>query len=148
MNERTISEQAERLSRKRARMWPILAIIFISQQATFFMGPETGRSVDHVRVAAWMMLSVVLLLALATGGGWIYSREVRERANDEVTRAHRDQSFRTAFFASMLGCIALYLVSYFEPVSGREALHLVMTIGIAAALLHLGVLERRAYRDA
>jgi hypothetical protein len=147
MNERTIAEQAEHLSRKRSRLWPMLAIIFLTQQAAYFSSPETGRAVDHVKVGAWMVLSIVLLLALTTGGGWIYPREVRERANDDLTKANRLQAFRVGFLASMMGCIALYALSFFEPVSGREAIHLVMTIGIAAAIMRMGYLERRAERD-
>jgi hypothetical protein len=34
----------------------------------------------------------------------------------------------------------------FEPVSAREAIHVVMTVGIATALLRFGWLERRAHR--
>jgi hypothetical protein len=140
--------QAEKLSRKRARSLPILAVIFITQQATFFAGFGQGdRAVDNVQVGAWLILSIVLLLFLATGGGWIYSRAVRDLANDELTQAHRNDAFRVGFLASMMGCIVLYVISLIEPLSGREAVHLVMTAGIVAALLRFGVLERRALMD-
>ena len=149
MTEASISEQAERLSKRRARMLPVLAIIFISQQAVYFSGPpETARTVDQVHIAAWLVLAVVILLALTTGGGWIYPKEVRDLANDEATRAHRDSGFRFGFLAAMIGCIALYIVDLYEPISGREAVHLIMTIGVGAALLRFGYLERRALRDA
>ncbi len=140
--------KAERLSGRRARALPILAILFIGQQATFFAGFGQGdRTVDRVQVGAWLALSIVLLLALTTGGGWIYSRAVRDLANDEATRAHRDDAFRIGFLASMAGCIVLYVLALIEPLTGREAVHLVMTIGIAAALLRFGMLERRALTD-
>ena len=35
MTELTISEQAEHLSRRRARMLPFLAVIYLTQQASF-----------------------------------------------------------------------------------------------------------------
>lgn len=138
--------KAERLSDKRARLWPVLTIIFLSQQAIYFSQPDDGRPVDHVRVAAWLVLAIVLLLALTTGGGWIHSRSVRRLANDELTQAHRSSAFKAGFLASMAGCIALYFVSLFEPLGGREAIHLVITIGIAAALLRFGRLERDALK--
>jgi hypothetical protein len=148
MSERSNAEQAEALSKRRARALPFLALLFLLQQGTYFTGGGAGhRTVDHVHIAAWLVLSVVLLLALATGGGWIYPRAVRDLANDEATRAHRDDAFRTAFFVSMGACVLLYLVSFYEPLTGRDALHLVMTFGIAAALLRFGFLERRALRD-
>lgn len=139
--------KAEELSRKRTRALPALAIIFLSQQAIYFTGSGNGdRTVDHVHIAAWLVLSVVMLLALTTGGGWIYSRSVRRLANDEATRAHRDDSFRLAFLISMAACIALYVVTLFETVDGRDAIHLVLTAGIASALLRFAYLERRASR--
>ena len=142
------SAKAEQLSRRRARSLPILAVIFLSQQATFFAGFGQGdRTVDNVQVGAWLILSIVLLLVLVSGGGWIYSRAVRDLANDELTQAHRNQAFRVGFLAAMAGCIALYVLSLIEPLTGREAVHLVMTIGIGAALLRFGFLERRALVD-
>ena len=145
---RSNAEQAEALSRRRARALPFLAIVFLLQQTTYFTGGGAGdRTVDHVHIAAWLVLSIVLLLALATGGGWIHSRAVRDLANDEATRAHRDDALRLGFFVSMATCVALYLVSFYEPLTGRDALHLIMTLGIAAALVRFGFLERRALKD-
>jgi hypothetical protein len=149
MTDQSISQQAEHLSRRRARALPVLAIIFISQQFAFFSDrPGAARTVDQVHIGAWLVLSVVILLALTTGGGWIYSKEVRDLANDEVTRSHRDSGFRFGFLAAMMGCVALYLVDLYEPMAGRDAIHLIMTIGVAAALLRFGYLERRALHDA
>src|SRR5439155_5434947 len=88
----TVAGKAEYLSKKRARALPVLALLFLTQQGAYFAGPGFGtgdRPVDHVRITGWIALSTVLLLALTTGGGWLYSREVRELANDESTRAHR-----------------------------------------------------------
>jgi hypothetical protein len=48
----------------------------------------------------------------------------------------------------MGGAILLYVVDMFELVSGRDAIHIIMTAGIGAALLTFGKLERRALRDA
>jgi hypothetical protein len=141
-------ERADRLSRKRARMMPFLALIFLLQQATYFANPiqEGARAVDHVRIGAWLVLSIVLLLGIATGGGWIQSREVRRLLNDEVTRANRAAAMQLGFVAAMITAIAVYLIVQFEPVSAAETVHLVVTIGIATALLRFGFLERRAHQ--
>lgn len=148
MANENVTAQAERLSRRRARMLPFMAIVFLTQQATFFSGGDRGeRAVDHVHIAAWLVLSAVLLLALVTGGGWIYPRAVRDLANDEVTRAHRSAAFQYGFLASMAGCIGLYVFDLFEPLSGRDAVHFILTIGIFAALIRFAMLERRALKD-
>lgn len=144
-------DQAEALGRRRARMLPVLALIFITQQISFFASEsertsEVIRSVDHVKFGAWLVLSLVLLAALYTGGFWLRERAVRELMNDEVTRAHRASALSLGFLIAMLGAIALYLVDMVEPVGTRVAIHVIVTLGIAAALLRFGFLERRVHR--
>jgi hypothetical protein len=141
-------ETADRLTRKRARMLPFLAIIFLLQQVTYFAEPIARvRMVDHVKVGAWLMLSIVLLAALATGGYWFKPKSVRALMDDEVTRANRAESFRIGFLVTMIGGIGLYFLDRFEPIQGREAVHILVTIGIATALIVFAMLERRALKD-
>ena len=147
MTDRTISEQAEQLSKRRARMLPFLAVLFLLQQGSYFSGGG-GQSVDHVKIAAWIVMSIVLLLAFGTGGAWLRPKAVRALANDESTRAHRQLATVFGFWATMGCALGIYAVDLFEPVSGREAVHLIFTAGIATALLNFGMLERRALRDA
>ena len=142
-------ERAEQLGRRRARVLPFLALMFIAQQASFFVegsGGPAERAVDHVKLAAWLVLSGVLLAALWTGGFWLQKREVRALMDDEVTRAHRSAALSLGFLVAMLAAIALYLVDMVEPMTSRMAIHLIVTAGIAAALLRFGVLERRVHR--
>ncbi|HKR24945.1 MAG TPA: hypothetical protein VJS15_06770 [Allosphingosinicella sp.] len=142
-------ETADRLSRTRARMMLVLAVIFISQQGAFIAArlEEGARTVDHVKIGAWLVLSIVLLLVLATGGAWLRPRNVRALMEDEVTRANRAEAFRLGFLVTMVAGIGLYCVTLFEPVAGRDAVHILMSIGIVAALIRFGMLERRAFRD-
>lgn len=139
-------ETADRLTRRRARMLPVLAIIFLTQQASYFVGHfEDGtRTVDHVKIGAWLILSIVMLLVLTTGGFWFKPAQVRALMDDDVTRANRTEAFRIGFLVTMITGIALFFVTLFEPVTGREAIHILMTLGLAAALLRFGFLERRA----
>ena len=141
-------EQAERLSRKRSRMLAAVAIIFIAQQGAFVAEPETMvRTVDHVKIGAWFVLTVALLVGLATNGAWFRPRAVRQLLNDESTRAHRQTGYAYGFWAAMGTALGLYVVNMFEPVSGREAVHIIVTVAVATALLNFGMLERRALRD-
>jgi hypothetical protein len=55
---------------------------------------------------------------------------------------------RWGFLFAMGSAIAVYILTMVEWVTGREAIHIVMSFGIAAALLRWGMLERRAHRDA
>jgi hypothetical protein len=149
MTTRSAAEQADHLSRRRARMLPFLAVIYLSQQVSFFADAGSGdRPVDHVKVGAWVVLSLVLLAALTTKGFWLRRREVREMIDDETTKAHRGEALGWGFIMAILGAIALYFVSMFEPMGAREAIHVIVSLGIAAAIVRFGMLERRALRDA
>ena len=141
-------ETADRLTRRRARMLPFLALIFLTQQISYFAEADARvRMVDHVKVGAWLLLSIVLLLALATGGFWLKPKSVRALMDDEVTRANRAEAFRIGFLVTMAAGIGLYFIDQLAPMSGREAVHILVTVGIATALIVFGALERRALRD-
>jgi hypothetical protein len=86
-------------------------------------------------------------MALATKGFWLESREVRALIDDENTRANRATAMTVGFVAGMLGGILLYFIDQFEPIHAREAIHVILSLGIGAALLRFGMLERRAHRD-
>lgn len=150
MNERTVFEEADQLGRRRARILPFLAIIYLSQQGTFFASAPADPThyVDYVKVGAWVVLSVGLLAALTTKGFWLRSREVRELIDDEGTRANRVDSVGWGFMMAILSAIVLFVLSLFEPISAREAIHVIVSLGIAAAIIRFGTLERRHYRDA
>jgi hypothetical protein len=145
----TVAEKAEYLSRRRARMLPALAVIFLSQQATFF-SQMSGQhvSAEKAKISAWLVLSVVMLLGLATKGFWLERKDVRDLIDDENTRANRSEAMRWGFLFGMASAIGVYLLTLFEAVTGREAVHIVLSFGIAAALLRWAILERRALRDA
>lgn len=149
MTEVSNVELAERLSRKRARMLPFLAIIYITQQASFFAAdaPDGVRPVDHVKIGAWLVLSLVLLLALVTNGFWLQRPEIRALMNDESTRANRASAMTTGFIFAMAGGMALYFLIQLEPVTARVAIHIILSLGLGAALVRFGMLERRAHRD-
>ncbi len=82
-------DKAEHLSRRRARTLPALAAIYFSQQAIFFSSVHGDRTVDHVKVGAWVVMSAVLLAALLTRGAWFQPRAVRALLDDERTQANR-----------------------------------------------------------
>lgn len=146
----SVAEKAEYLSKRRARMLPALAIIFLSQQATFFsqMSDAQPISAEKAKISAWLVLSVLMLFGLATKGFWLEPKDVRDLIDDENTRANRNEAMRWGFLFAMGSAIAVYVLTMIEVVTGREAVHIVMSFGIAAALLRWGILERRAHRDA
>lgn len=146
MTDKTPGERADELSDRRARMFPMLAVIFLAQQASYLSDAHGTRPVDHFKVGAWILLSLVLLAALYTGGFWMRSREIWELLNDESTRANRATALGDGFLAAILTAIACYFINQLEPVRGDEAAHLVATMGIFIAMIRFGMLERRAHK--
>lgn len=144
------AEIAERVSQRRSRVLWLQAILFIAWQGSFFGwgAPmvEPLRTVDHVKMSAWLVWSAALLLLLATGGGWFRSKEVRRLLNDEVTRAHRAEAQQWGFWFAIPTTIGLSVVSQMAVVTTAEALHAILTLGVGAAILRFAVLERRAER--
>jgi Na+-transporting methylmalonyl-CoA/oxaloacetate decarboxylase gamma subunit len=144
---KTESERAEVLSQRRARMLPVLVVIYFSQQAAFFSAVNGDRAVDHVKIGAWVVFSLVLLLALVTRGSWFMSRRVRDMVDDEASRANRTEALKTGFIVANGTAIFIYVASQFAPLSAREAIHLIVSLGIGCALLRFAMLERRDHRN-
>ena len=147
MTTETYAQKAERLSSKRARILPFLTIIFLSQQGAY-LSNSASSSAQTVKISAWLVLSVVLIAAMATKGFWLQPKAVRDLIDDENTRANRNEAMRWGFLFSMATAIGIYFFSMFDNVKARESIHIIMTVGIAAALIRWAYLERRAHRDA
>jgi hypothetical protein len=148
MTETSDVEKAERLGRRRARLFTFQAIIFISWQGLFLSSAsgEPMRGVDAIKISAWFVWVLVLLLMLATGGNLLRGRKLRALLNDEFTQQNRRAGYVTGFWAAVCACVGLYVVDMFEAVTGREAVHIVLSAAIAAALLTFAARERRSLR--
>ena len=140
-------ETVDRLSRRRARVLLASGILFVGWQVNYFaVEGNLGRTVDHVKISAWLVWAVALLVVLATGGGLMRRRALRTLMDDDVTQAHRRTSFAAGFWASVAAAIGVYIAAMFENISGREASHLIITAAVGTALIAFAWLERRALR--
>jgi hypothetical protein len=146
MTETSDVERAERIGRRRARLFAAQAVLFLSWQAVHFSAlvQAPTRNVEAVKLSAWFVWVLALLLMLATGGGLLRHRGLRDLLNDELTRKNRTAAYVMGFWTAVGACIGLYVVGMFEPVSGREAVHIALSAAIAAALLTFALRERRS----
>jgi cytochrome bd-type quinol oxidase subunit 2 len=142
-------EKAERLGRQRASIFAVQAVIFLSWQTLFVSGhvSERLRNVDEFKISAWLVVAMLLLLLLGTGGMLIRGRKVRGLLNDELTRSHRSHACVLGFWAAMGTAIALYVVDMFEPLSARDVIHIIMSFAIGTGLMTFSILERRSLRE-
>ena len=145
MGDVELVERAEHLGRKRSQLFFVLAMVFFAGQSMYFGASEATRD-SLPRVGAWLILVCLMLLLLATGGFLLSARKVRHLLNDESARANRVAAQAVGFWATILSLIAVYIESMFDPVTLNEAVHIVGTIGVGAALISFAVRERRAHR--
>lgn len=140
-------ETAERLTRSRARVIPGLVVVFALMQAAYFTAGGAdivAKGPDILRLYAWLIMSFVLLLFLATGGGFFRAAKVRTLLNDETTKAHRAKATAAGFWVAMILCFIMYGATMYEQIAARTAVHVILTAGIGTALLRFAILERRA----
>lgn len=140
-------ELAEKLSSRRARVATVLGILFIVSMATSFdVDPLAGRP-QAVHLAAWIVWAAALLFLITFGGGLVRGKAVRALMNDDSTRDNRRSALEVGFWAMVACAFATYIISQFEPFTGREAIRLILTVGVGAATISFGTLERRALKN-
>jgi cytochrome b561 len=143
------SEIAERAQRRRNRMW-LVPVLFFIWQGVFFSGyatPHTPlRAVELVSLGSHLFLGLVLLVLLATGGGWRYGKAVRALLDDESTRAHCAQAYAAGFWALAVCVMALYAAAPFVALETGEIAHILLSVAVAVPALRFVMLERRADR--
>ena len=141
---------AEKLVRRRARVATVFGILFMITQASSLSRPRPALSDPgpyHLgHVSASVIWAMILLLFLVTGGGLLRSASVRQMMNDEGTRVHRARALCVGFWASLAAAFVFYVLDLFEPMATSDALRLVVTVAVAAALISFGAMERRALR--
>jgi len=147
-----IGEQVDRITRRRARIATAMGVLFISTQGFRVANdqmtePTVVRTVDYVQFFASTFWLLMLLAFILFGGGLWRSKSVRAMLNDEGTEENRRRAMASGFWAMMTGAAVCYALTFYEPVQTREAVHVIITIGVGATLLRFGALERRALRE-
>ncbi len=149
-------DQVDRLTRRRARIATAMGVLFVStqgfriaddQMTGQMTGPGAYRTVDYVQFFASTFWLAMLLLFILFGGGLLRGKAVRALLNDEGTEENRRRALVAGFWATMAGAAICYAITFYEPVQTREAIHVIITIGVGATLLRFGALERRALRE-
>ncbi|HMG45991.1 MAG TPA: hypothetical protein VK614_00825 [Allosphingosinicella sp.] len=138
---------ADRLSRRRARMLPILGILFLAGQPLYFTNSNPASVPNQMKISAWLVWAVALLVALAFAGGRFHGAKVRALMEDESTLANRMRAYAAGFWAAAISAVGLYAVTLFDEVKGREAIHIILAFSVAVAVIRFGTLERRALKD-
>jgi cation transport ATPase len=135
---------AEKLTLRRARGSIISGIFFLVMMARSWGVDFPVNRPGTIQLAAWIIWAIALLLLLAAGGGLLRGKAVRSLMNDESTVDNRRRGMIAGFWATVLSAFALYAISFYEPVSGREAIRLLLSAAVGTSIIRFGILERRS----
>lgn len=138
MNDPTL--QADKASNARARILPFFGFALLAVQQWLFFGRE-WEDVAVWQLGLWLVIAVVALLVLVTGGGWFQPREVRALLNDEVSSANRQRAIAAAFVTTIVTAMLVFAISPFEPLSAQRAAHLICSLGLGVGLFGFGLAE-------
>lgn len=140
-------EIADRMSRRRAVVVGMAAIAFIAFQFIdnpFYFVNDLGTAQAVSRRVLWAVYTGTLLLGLAWGGGLMRNRRVRALMDDEVSRSNYRTASTAGFWTAMAAAMGIYLYGGYSLYTGQQAIYLVVTPAVAAALLVFAFLELRA----
>src|SRR5205085_8740894 len=100
-------EQAERMGRARSRLFFVLAIVFFAGQSAYFASSPLTRD-SHARIGAWLVLVVLMLMLLATGGCLLCWRRVRDVLAVVILRYARLAALATGSAVTTITVVAAY----------------------------------------
>lgn len=101
---------------------------------------DTLRNVDMVRIAGFVMLSLVLALRSTTAFSFVGRNAVLD---DELTRANRASAARVGFWAMFLAALVMLGVSFVESVKVMQLLPVLIGAGAVSAAFRFATLEGR-----
>jgi hypothetical protein len=138
---------AEKLTLRRACASIISGIFFLMSMAGSLGVDVPANRPETIRLAAWVIWAAALLFLLAAGGGLFRGKAIRALMNDDSTLVNRQRAIVAGFWATVLSAFALYAISLFEPVSGRDAIRLLLSAAVGASIIKFGLLEKRSLQN-
>ncbi|WP_140866565.1 hypothetical protein [Sphingomonas oligophenolica] len=138
----TIVDIAERKSIVRAIFFLALAAALVLLLMVTFAG-----GVDFLN-GLWAGLMIGASLNLLPFARWVKARNpVALLLDDESTREHRHIATTRGFWAAVVATLAMTIVSLYVPaLTAYDAVRVIGTAGMAAALIAFAALELRASR--
>lgn len=132
-----VAEQAERLSKRRAIAAIVLGTVLAATQAQRMDASGAGP-------IAWMITGLVIAIFLLWASGLFRHTFLRGILNDEGSDVSRRRSLMIGFWNMLATAVVCYILTYVKDYGPRDAIQIIMTVGISSALISFGVAERVA----
>lgn len=135
-----VAERAERLSKHRA----IAAIVM----GTVLAATQTQRmDASGAGPITWIITGVVVAIFLLWASGLFRNTALRGILNDEGSDVSRRRSLMIGFWNMLATAVVCYILTYVKDYGPRDAIQIIMSVGICSALISFGVAERVSARQ-
>lgn len=135
-----VAERAERLSKHRA----IAAIVM----GTILAATQTQRmDASGAGPITWIVTGVVVAIFLLWASGLFRNTALRGILNDEGSDVSRRRSLMIGFWNMLATAVVCYILTYVKDYGPRDAIQIIMSVGICSALISFGVAERVSERQ-
>ena len=140
----SVIDVAERKSRYRAASFYFFSVMSLVTLCWSMVRPES----DFLR-GLWMGLTFAAVANLLPLARWLKPRsEVARLLDDDGVREHRRLSCTAGFWTAVVSSLAVAMAVELEaPLGPFDAVRMVATAAIAAALVSFATLELRAARE-
>lgn len=139
---RSVTQKADTISRQRTWYFGALAMVLVTHQGLFWRW--NGQAIGLEESLTWSLLVATILFALASGGQAFVSRAIRDLVDDDVTRVNRTKALSHGFIVTIAFAVVIFAVSPLVQITSQRAIHLVVSIGLIAALTSFVFEERKA----
>lgn len=130
-----IAERAERLSKRRA----LAAIIM----GTALAATQTQRmDASGAGPITWIVTGLIVAIFLIWASGIFRNTALRGILNDEGSDVSRRRSLMIGFWNMLATAVVCYVLTYVKDYGPRDAIQIIMSVGICSALISFGVAER------
>jgi len=136
----TVLDQAERLAQKRSVAAIILGTILIVTQGQRVDGGGGGP-------ISWALTGMVVLLFLLWSSGVLRKSALRDFLNDESAELNRKRSLIIGFWNMIATAIVCYVLTFLRDFGPRDAIQIILAVGMSSSLISFGVWERIAMRS-
>jgi high-affinity Fe2+/Pb2+ permease len=135
-----VAERAERLSKHRATAAIVMGTLIAATQTQ--RTDESGSG-----PITWIITGVVVAIFLLWASGLFRNTALRGVLNDEGNDVSRRRSLMIGFWNMLATAVVCYILTYVKDYGPRDAIQIIMSVGICSALISFGVAERVSARQ-
>lgn len=128
------AERAERLSTVRAAVAIVLGTALAATQ-TQRMDAGGGGPVP------WLVTGVIVTIFLAWASGLFRNAALRGILNDEGSAVSRRRAMMIGFWNMLATALVCYALTFVKNYGPRDAIQIIMAVGMSSALIAFGVAE-------